>query len=160
MKAIFPLCVLMTVVLWAWVFAAPRAPTPVPKELVGRYRLFRYEPGPTQSDKSNPYIEGHDQVFEFHQDGTYAVRHMVAGGAEMSRWEGLLLFPRAGRMEFRQVSNDRQLLRATEDNVEQVYRWEWRNTQRGERPPFDKIITALLLTNTKAGFQLYLKKEG
>ncbi|MEE8105635.1 MAG: hypothetical protein V3T86_08895 [Planctomycetota bacterium] len=159
MKAIFPLCVLVSVVLWAWAFAAPRAPTPVPEELVGTYKLFRYEPGPTQTDKSNPYIEGHNQVFEFHADGTYAVRQIVAGGAEMSRWEGLVLVPRAGRMEFRQVSNDRALMRATDENIEQVYRWEWRMTKIGEIPPYDKMIQALVLTNAKLGFELFLQKE-
>jgi hypothetical protein len=160
MRAIFPLCVLVSVVLWVWAFAAPTIETRIPKELIGRYKVFRYEPGPTQTDKANPYVEGHNQVFEFHPDGTYAVRQIVTDGHEMSRWEGLALFPRKGTMEFRQVSNDRQLLRRTEADIEQVYRWEWRQTKMGEIPPFDKTINALLLTNTQEGFQLFLEKQG
>ena len=153
MKALALACLLAAAGLWSWALLAPTEEHVLPADLAGRYKLFRYEPG-TGGSKTNPFPPDQIRIYTLREDATYLIQILVAGDSEMSRSEGLLLFPESGRVEFRQISSNRVLDRASDSadatTRDQHYGYAIRRLQEGP---------VLVLTHAKQGYELYLRPE-
>ena len=148
MKAVLPACLVLAAALLAWAVLIPADAPSLPEDLVGHYKVVRYEPGEQMEDKQDPFPEGQTQMYEFRADSTYLQQQIVLGNVEMWRAEGRLVSPSDGQLEFVRISADRQSIAPNEDRQRYDYRWQ--------RTPEGRV---LLLTHTEQGYELYLRRE-
>ncbi len=148
MKAVLPACLVLAAAFLAWAVLAPADPPALPEELVGHYRMVRYEPGEQMEDKSDPFPEDQIQMYEFRANSTYLQQQIVLSNVEMWRAEGRLVSPSDGQLEFVRISADRQPISQIEDRQRYDYRWQ--------RTPEGRV---LLLTHVEQGYELYLRRE-
>jgi hypothetical protein len=148
MKAVLPVCLALAAALLAWAVLVPADAPSLSEDLVGHYRLVRYEPGAQMKDKSDPFPDGQTQRYEFRANSTYLQQQLVLGNVEMWRAEGRVVLPADGQLELVRVSADRQPIAPNEDR--QLFEYRWHRTSEGR---------LLLLTHAEQGYKLQLRRE-
>ncbi|MCZ6788258.1 MAG: hypothetical protein O7E54_13945 [Planctomycetota bacterium] len=148
MKAVLPVCLVLAAALLAWAVLVPADPPSLPEDLVGHYRVVRYEPGAQMEDKVNPFPEDQTQIYEFRANSTYLRQQLVLGKVEMWRAEGRVVSPADGQLELVRISADRQPIAPNE--YRQLFDYRWQRTPEGR---------VLRLTHAEQGYELYLRRE-
>jgi len=138
----------LAVALLGWAVLVPADAPSLPEDLVGHYRVVRYEPGAQMEDKSDLFPADQTQKYEFRANSTYLQQQLVVGNVEMSRAEGRLVSPEDGQLELVRISTDRQPIAPIEDR--QLFDYRWQRTPEGR---------VLLLTHTEQGYELHLRRE-